>query len=130
MNRKQTQIIIIILIIIVALALAFLLLNNPVQTQPSNIQASQKQILTAEGDPSVQSFIQQYNGSVGSVETINQSYFQTLQNEQPVIYGGLAVLSYPVYAITFNSSKTTSSVLVVVSDDQVLRVFPVIGIAK
>lgn len=130
MNRKQTQLIISFLIIIVVLALVFLLFNNPGQSKSSSIQIGQKAILTAEGDPNVQSFIKQYNGSVGSVEVINQSYLQTLQNEQPVIYGGLAVFSYPVYAITFNSSETTSSVLVVVSDDQILRVFPVRGIVK
>lgn len=130
MDRKQTQAVIVFLIIIVALVLVFLLLNNPVKNPPSAIQTSQKQILTAKSDPSVQSFIKQYNASVGSVEVINQSYLQTLQSEQPVIYGGLAVLSYPVYAITFNSSETTSSILVVVSDDQILRVFPVIGIVK
>ncbi len=130
MDRKQTWLILSFLIIIIVLTLFFILFNNPSQSKPSSIQIGQKAILTAEGDPNVQSFIKQYNGSVGSVEVINQSYLQTLQNEQPVIYQGLAVLSYPVYAITFNSSETTSSVLVVVSDDEILRVFPVIGIVK
>lgn len=124
------QYLIIFLIIIVALSLVFLLFNNPVQPTQSAIQLSQKQILTAEGDPDVQSYMKQYNGSVGSVEIINQSYFNTLQLQQPVIYGNLAVLSFPVYTITFNSSETSSSVLVLVSDDQILRVFPIIGVSS
>ena len=126
MGRMQAQAIVVFFIILVVLALVFLLFNNP--ARPSAIQASQKQILTAEGDSSVQSYIKQFNGTVGSVEIINQSYFQSLQQNESTIYGNLNVLSFPVYVITFNSSETTSSVLVVVSDDEILRVFPVIGV--
>jgi hypothetical protein len=130
MRRKWLRFIVVFLIIALFVTLVFLLFNNPSEVQSSKVQAESKAVLVAEGDPLVHNFITEYNGSVGSVEVVNQSYFQVLQVEQPVIYGGLSVLSWPVYVITFNSSETPSSVLVVVSDGEILRVFPVAGILK
>jgi hypothetical protein len=130
MKKKDIQIFLSFLIILVALLMIFLIYTYSQPLNATTQNSSQKAVLIAESDQNVQSYISNYNGSAGGVEEINQSYFQSLQLQEPVIYGNLTIQAFPLYAITFNSSLTASSVLVIVGDNQILRVFPVIGIAK